>query len=100
MAVMISLIGESNEKEFQAWQKLEYTGHASANAEARKTTSSKSVGTTKLDFDSLKGCLTLRKKLYARNMITAPWQGEMITDFGATTNKKEEGALGKDREHR
>ena len=23
----------------------------------------------------------------------------MITDFGATTNKKEEGALGKDREH-
>ena len=96
MAVMISLIGESNEKEFQTWQKLEYTGHASANAEARKTTSSKSVGTTKLDFDSLKRLArTLRKKLYARNTITAPWQGEMITDFGAMTNKKEEGALGK-----
>jgi len=86
ISVMISLLAESNEKAFQAWQKLEYSGGVSASAVAKKI--NRNVwGDIKLDFDNLKRLARiLRKKLHARNTITTP---------EIATNKKGEGAPGK-----
>ena len=62
MSVMIGLISESNEKTFETWQKLEYTGHVSSEAEASKTTEPHE-NTMLLDFDCLKRfARILRKK--------------------------------------
>ena len=82
MSVMIGLISESNEKTFETWQKLEYTGHVSSEAEASKTTEPHE-NTMLLDFDCLKRfARILRKKFHARN--------QTIATPGTTTNKKGE----------